>query len=48
MKVEVAIDSGAAECVCGLDHFPGANVGRAMHVRMVGGSQTLGSRTSRA
>ena len=26
VKVEVAIDSGAAECVCGLDHFPGASV----------------------
>ena len=26
MKVEVAIDSGAAECVCGLDQLPGASV----------------------
>ena len=29
VKVEVAIDSGAAECVCGLNHFSGANVKEA-------------------
>ena len=55
VKVEVAIDSGAAECVCGLD--PPERASRRARLsqqacntfaRMVGGSRTWGSRTPKA